>query len=312
MVVALAAVASAYVFLRTSDSHRAIDLRDGVTSVAAPDSAVKTQDDEHTGAPETNLDKPDFVRLAESLAMELRVERADKIEKPDSPLVESVPALADLANQGDAVAAYQLYLGLEYCTRQATSKPELQARIDRVIATKRYASQQIDDPREAIAEIEGGFEYCQRLTADAVDQHFGWLELAAELGLLQAMVTVGVVPPPGEYDLDSDDPDAQRRIREVRETAAQWRIRAAELGSVDALRWLAHAHQKGTIIEHDPTRAYAYMLAATTAEFHLTNKIDAQTEAYLALLKSPLKPAQIDSATRIARSLLSAPACCTL
>ncbi|MEX0899276.1 MAG: hypothetical protein WD081_01145 [Gammaproteobacteria bacterium] len=240
------------------------------------------------------------------------VERLDKIAKPDGPLAEQYDSLVMAANSGDSVAAYQLFLGLDYCSREATSEAELRARVDRIVGTKSHAGRQIADPRAVVAQYQSGFEYCRSVRKDVIAENFGWLALSAELGLLQGMVDVGVVPPPGDFDLGSSDPIELRRIKEVRDTAARWRHRAADMGSVEALEWLADAYAKGAIVNRDPTRAYAYLLAATTAKNagNVTNK--SHTLAYLKILRDELKPSEIHEATRIAKELLLNPRCCKL
>lgn len=191
--------------------------------------------------------------------------RAFAIERPPTlrigkrdgePALDHARRLLPAIEEGDAAAAYDLWLAFYDCnavtSRNAGEGLEL-------LAQRNYI-----DLQQELARRVRDAGACEGLLTDPALNAVDWLALAAEGGSIEAMLTYAGVP---ELALGSlgdilRHPD---RPREYRQRSLRYLEAAVAAGNVDALRDLRDTWRQGVLVEPDLVRAYAYKLAADRA-----------------------------------------------
>ncbi|NUT13530.1 MAG: sel1 repeat family protein [Cupriavidus sp.] len=155
-----------------------------------------------------------------------------------------ISALLPLAEAGDEVAAYEIYLKVASCQYQLQSA---------------MASAPNTDPM-ALIPAE-----CQSLPVNQWRNYSSrWLEASAERGFVPAQLTYAG-DPGAVVGSETDMISAPERVETYRKNAMRYLHQAAATGNVEALQRLASAYGNGVLTKRDPIRALAYFLASDTA-----------------------------------------------
>jgi len=195
-------------------------------------------------APGTQLD-PQILRKAMPLA--------------DFRYDEAYPDLVRLAETGDSMAAYKLWLGLQTCAHVPRDREALEQQKNRVLETRVIDGMAANDEWIAnhIRDLEQRFPFCSTVPAevDARAAAYMWLTKAAEAGFVTALLDfVSAI-----YMTQAAPPEVIPRHREMLE-----RLEAAAVdGNPVALSRLSIIYSKDhPDLPRDYVKAQAYIIAS--------------------------------------------------
>lgn len=288
-----------------------------VAAAAAPSKPLAVQ---AAATPTTSTPAREVGTIEARVAPKLRYAGVSP-ELPTEPVAEWVADFRARAAQGDADAAYVLSHALQRCAplgaRDATNRDTLEATALRLARdeTERanIAEAQATARREQLA-------YCAGLTPPSRNEAYDMLELAAQLGSVEAASAYLNRPPQYILEVAQGAPITLAQAgRVMRLSHQQFEVarEAQARGSAEAIRWLAwRANAGGTedgtwdIAKRDLVAAYAGFLAYRMIRFAAQRGSDRATEDNIAKLERELRPEQMDEATARAFALASDPECC--
>ncbi|HZX77315.1 hypothetical protein [Lysobacter sp.] len=241
-----------------------------------------------TDSAQSAAESPPLTHAPQKFAVERLKGRAFLLQQSFNPrpgdAAKVIASLLPLAQQGDEVAAFEIYRKISAC------RSEWEAAIRSAPSTERENL----IPRD-----------CQSIPVNQWRVYSArWLEASAEKGFLPAQLMYGVDPTSivGSGPELIADPEA---VAAYRRNAMGYMHRAALTGSVDALSMLAGAYANGILTKRDPVLAYAYFHAGTLA----TGRSDSMHDLMRQRYETELTRSEVQRATQQGRSIYEE--CCS-
>lgn len=253
----------------------------GPTSVAAPpmEEALAPAAAATGRAPEDDSERAPA--LAVLSPYDSNPDPARSMQLPEDSPETLIPALLARVADGDHAAADELFI---YTWRCGPHQPvprdaeQLEQHRERIIQTRQTTSGRIiNDWEAALDELEVLYRLCRYLDEQGVAPHTHWVEVAAELGSLEAMTRYWSVQQ-SAFDLaDSRPTPAEYEAMHAR--AAGYLEQARDTGYVDA--FVAIAILKGGFIpgpyEQGGDVAFPYELDGVGALAHFYASLELRT-----------------------------------
>ncbi len=235
-------------------------------------------------------------------------------DHPDGPAAKLVDGLLPVAENGNAMAAYELAVVLNDCSQIPADASELEQRIADLKRKRVDIDTPIHHPKEMERDMRHQFDRCQGIPADRRGQYYDWLRRAADGGLLDALENFPLFVPPGdicrEYEFSRCTADQQSTSQAARQIIGHYLLAARDAGSVNALWQLGAAYTQGELFPVDDVAAYAHLLAYERAghAFGIADRVAAEVRNLAARLSADAR----EQGRQQARALLANPQCCVL
>ncbi len=233
-----------------------------------------------------------------------RVTHLDRINFNGEPYYD----LKLKSEKGDGISSFKMYKLIRICLQT----PVDEAAFDD-FSNDAYISKKIDGlPVSNIeAEIDArrkAFDICRGLPDRSESSAYNALKMAADAGVLEALVETMNFPPPIVNQEGTDD--YKREIAEQREIIMKYIELATAKGSAEAYYWSGEAYLHGVMTPKDSFRAYVNLKVSGSvfSEGRRKNGINKLIE----LASRDLSPTLIEEGDTAVEQILKGSKCCTV
>lgn len=200
-------------------------------------------------------------------------------------LADVLAELVPRAEQGDAEAAYQLFIKINDCKWAIEGVSSAHPTTDK-------AAQAVE--KAWLTDTLTRLENCEGITDELIDSLAKWLTLAADGGDPLAQLTYA-----SSSDLIVGGASQMlanpRAVEDYKTKSLRFLTTLAERGDVSAILHLSIAYGAGVLVPRDPIKAYAYA--------YLANLIGSNNSAIVQALGAHLTPEQLQQGQQMAISL---------
>lgn len=242
---------------------------------------------------------------------ELRIRTLERPAIPSQPIREFFDETLAKAKNGDGEAAYVLAHALYRCNSVPTDANGQVAQIELLrknSVAKGVAASHVEQFEK---NLRATYTYCAGIDAQTAGRWHEFLELAADLGQLNAQIEYSHVKPPWEQtvsDWSNLSPAQEAQLNATRTKAMTYLSLAAQQGSVTAFNALGNAYQSGLWVPQDFVAAYANLRATSIA--YQQAQLPDSSGAAIEQLRRTLRPNELEIAEQRALELISNPNCC--
>lgn len=207
--------------------------------------------------------------------------RLEDLPSPESVQFASIEEMASAAENGDNVAAVQLFRMAQKCAGR-----EIQLADAEALAAAGHA----DAAEQTITNVEYLAPTCEQMSTNTIQERTRFIRMAAERGDVRAQIDF-LTAAPSHLETLQDPQSAM----EFRDAARRYLHSAANAGSLDAIGELAHQYNDGLFASDPQSQVWAAALMDVSSR----NGVPYSDEIY-ATWSAGLTEGQLNLAAQIA------------